>query len=161
MKAASDQRHADMLEVLKLFRVVFASQKRYYRAVEQASGLGGAQMWALKEIHRAPGITVGELARRLAIHRSTATNLVNRLEALKLVVKQRHRKDQRNVQVETTARGAEIVLKSPKPSIGVLQGALLDVPPTTLRSLHRHLQTVVKNMRSRDPRAAHVPLSDL
>ena len=157
----SAQRHADMLEVLKLFRVVFGSQKRHYQVVEKSSGVGGAQMWALAEISRSPGITVGELARRLPIHRSTATNLVNRLEALNLVAKKRNGKDQRNVQVEATTRGANIFAKSPKPAMGLLQRALLDAPPATLRSLQRHLHTVIKNMRSRDVRARGVPLADL
>ena len=161
MKGESAQRHADMLEVLKLFRTVFGSQKRHYQTVEKTSGVGGAQMWALAEIHRSPGVTVGELARRLAIHRSTATNLVNRLEALNLVTKRRNGKDQRNVQVEATARGAQIFAKSPRPAMGVLQRALLDVPPATLRSLQRHLHTVIKTMRTRDGRARGLPLADM
>src|SRR4051812_19277599 len=116
MKAAPAPRRADVLEVLKLFRTVFGSQKRHYGDAEQASGLGGAQMWALSEIRRCPGITVGQLARLLAIHRSTATNLVNRLEALHLVAKYREGGDQRKVLLEATARGRAACGKSPKPS---------------------------------------------
>ena len=147
MKSGSVRRQADMLHVLKLFRQIFGSQKRLSHVMEKASGVGGAQMWALSEVRKSPGITVGELASRLAIHRSTATNLVNRLEHLNLVAKRREGRDQRNVQLEATARGAVVCGKSPKRTIGVLQHALLEVPPTTLRTLNRDLTALTRVMK--------------
>src|SRR5258708_36963764 len=67
-----------MLEVLAQFRVVFKSIRRHYQDVERRSGLTGALLWALAEIAGRPGGQVGELARSLAIHQSTASNLVRR-----------------------------------------------------------------------------------
>jgi DNA-binding MarR family transcriptional regulator len=157
MKSETAQRQAEMLEVLKQFRLVFGSQKRHYQSVEKSSGVGGAQMWALAEVHRRPGITVGELARRLAIHRSTATNLVNRLDALNLVIKRRNGTDQRNVQLEVTARGAQLFGKTPKPAVGLLQRALLEVPPATLRGLSRNLSVVIRAMQPKAGRARAEP----
>ena len=73
--------HARMLEVLAQFRVVFKSVRRHYRDVELRSHITGALLWALAEVAGRPGAQVGELARALAVHQSTASNLVRRLAA--------------------------------------------------------------------------------
>ena len=44
--------------VLRQFRIVFNSVKTHFRQVEQAAGLGGAQVWALSVIRDQPGIGV-------------------------------------------------------------------------------------------------------
>src|SRR5205085_5268796 len=80
---------ARMLTVLKQFRLLVRAMDAHYREVESASGLGGAQLWALQEIASEPGLGAGELAQRLAIHPSTASNLVRRLEEMSLVTRHR------------------------------------------------------------------------
>ena len=67
----SDADRAQVLEVLKLFRVLLRSMDNHYRRIEQRSGLGGAQLWALSEVAKPPGLTMGELAGRLD-HRDVA-----------------------------------------------------------------------------------------
>jgi len=146
-KMKHESSHDEMVKMLKLFEVMRGLQKRHFQAIQQSSGVGGAQIWALEEINRTPGITLGQLARRLALHRSTTTNLVNRLEKMRLVNKHRSTRDQRNVSVEPTPRGVQVLAASPKPSGGLLKHALIDLPPAALRSLKRDLHTVISSMR--------------
>ena len=47
------------------------------RLVRFGAGVSGAQLWAMERVAAAPGIGVGRLARELAVHQSTASNLVN------------------------------------------------------------------------------------
>ena len=68
-----------MLEVLEQFRVIFKSIRRHYRSVEERSGISGALLWALAQVAANPGSQVGDLARALAIHQSTASNLLRSL----------------------------------------------------------------------------------
>ena len=49
-------------KVLRQLRVVYSSAKMHFRAVKQRSGVTGAQLWALIEIHDHPGLRVSELA---------------------------------------------------------------------------------------------------
>src|SRR5438067_13494196 len=84
-----------MLEVLEQFRIIVKSIRRHYQDVERRAGLTGAQLWALAQVADNPGSKVGELARALAIHQSTASNLLRRLEALELVARERQSHDQR------------------------------------------------------------------
>lgn len=153
--------HAKMLEVLQQFRIVIKSIRSHYQQVENRSGVSGAQLWALAHIAGSPGSKVGELARALAIHQSTASNLVRRLESLGLVTRSRLQHDQRSVELALTAKGARAIKRAPRPLIGVLQQALSDVPEASLVALHRHLGKLIGAMKTRDTRGRSIPLSDM
>jgi DNA-binding MarR family transcriptional regulator len=150
-----------MLEVLAQFRVVFKSIRRHYQHVERRAHITGALLWALAEVAGRPGCQVGELARSLAIHQSTASNLVRRLAARGLLARQRRGRDQRVVQLFATKRGERVLKAAPQPLIGVLQQALSDLPPATLRALHTHLARLTKAMRFKSPDARTTMLSEM
>jgi MarR family transcriptional regulator, organic hydroperoxide resistance regulator len=153
--------HDLMIAVLKQFRVLVRSMDTHYRRVEERSGLGGAQLWALAEIVGARHLTVGDLARKLAIHLSTASNLVKRLESMGLVERAREGEDQRVVTISATATGKKRLQKAPKPSAGILQKALMDMEARELRALHTQLEKVLQRMGRVDRRAASTPIGDI
>jgi len=150
-----------MLDVLRQFRVVIRSIKQHYQWVEKRCGVSGAQLWAMERIAATQGLTPGDLARELAIHPSTASNLLARLEALKLVERRRRHADQRRVQLYLTARAQAVLAKAPRPLKGVLQQALADLPPTHLATLHKGLEELLGLMRNRDEAAQRKLLSEL
>ncbi|HEX9396746.1 MAG TPA: MarR family transcriptional regulator [Burkholderiales bacterium] len=151
-----------MLEVLEQFRIVFKSIRRHYQSVERRAGISGAQLWALSEVAGKPGLKVGELARGLAIHQSTASNLLRRLVGLGLVRRRRAGRDQRTVALYVTLQGLKVLRRAPQPRIGVLQQALSDLPPARLSVMHRELAKLVAVMQTKDIEAArHVPLSEM
>jgi MarR family transcriptional regulator, organic hydroperoxide resistance regulator len=150
-----------MIGVLKQFRVLVRSMDTHYRRVEERSGLGGAQLWALAEIVRARHLTVGELARKLAIHLSTASNLVKRLETMGLVERTREGADQRVVTLSATAAGRKRLQRAPKPAAGLLQQALMDMDARELRALNTQLDKLLRRMGQIDHRAASTLIGDL
>lgn len=150
-----------MLEVLEQFRVIVKSIRQHYRDVEHRAGLTGAQLWALAQVAGHPGSQVGELARALAIHQSTASNLLRRLEGLGLVTRQRRGADQRHVQLFASKKGYLVLKRAPQPLIGVLQQALSQLPSPALRDLHDHLARVIRLMKVRSLAARATPLSEM
>ena len=154
-------RDPTMQQVLQQFRLIVHSIKRHYRSIEAKSGVGGAQLWALSVIVTRPGITVTGLAMRLALHQSTASNLVNRLCELEFVSKERGGPDQRVVQLHPTAKGRRVLRTAPRPVIGLLQQALMSLPQSRLAALNRELDEVIRRMPRRQARAKAVPLSEL
>ena len=151
-----------MLEVLEQFRIVFKSIRRHYQSVERRAGISGAQLWALAQVAGRPGVTVGDLAKSLAIHQSTASNLLRRLEGLGLVARQRRGKDQRVVALFATPQGLKVLKRAPQPLSGVLQQALSDLPVGNLQVLRRELRKLIAAMRTKDLEAARAtPLSDI
>src|SRR5947209_8752963 len=88
-KPSPAQRRERMLQVLRQFRVLVRALRRHYTAVEAKAGLGGAQLWALAEIAAAGELNMGDLAKQMAIHPSTASNLARLLLARELVQRSR------------------------------------------------------------------------
>ena len=204
-KARASSKSTKMLQVLKLFRMLVKSIRGHYQVVENRSGVSGAQLWALAHVAGNPGCKVGELASALAIHQSTASNLVGRLESLGLLARHRLRDDQRtveltltskgrsalaihqstasnlvgrleslgllarhrlrhdqrSVELKLTSKGRSALARAPRPLIGVLQQALLDLPEASLDALHQHLGVLIGTMKIKDTRSRATPLSDM
>jgi MarR family transcriptional regulator, organic hydroperoxide resistance regulator len=158
---ADHLRRRKMLAVLAQFRVLFRSIREHYQRVERRSGVTGAQLWALAHVGGHPGTRMGDLARALAIHPSTASNLVRRLEALALVARRRTGSDQRTVQLHLTGKGALALRRAPQPLIGVLQQALSELPPRRLQALGHHLGDLIGVMKVKDLRASTMPISHM
>jgi DNA-binding MarR family transcriptional regulator len=147
--------------VLLQFRVLLRSIKQHYQSMEERTGVAGAQLWALSEIAADPGLRVSDLARRLALHVSTASNLVRRMEAQGVVSRDRVEGDQRVVRVGLTAKGRAALRRAPRPAMGLLQRALLDLPPRRLSSLQKELEELLAHVARRDSHARTTMISDL
>ena len=147
------------LQVLEQFRIIFKSIRRHYQDVEKVTGVSGAQLWALAHVAASPGAGVGALAQALAVHQSTASNLLRDLAARGLVMRRRGGADQRNVQLFATAKGARVLRRAPRPRIGVLQQALADLPARRLVRLNRELDQLLSAMQRKSLSARRIPLS--
>jgi DNA-binding MarR family transcriptional regulator len=115
----------------------------------------------MERIAATRGLAPGDLAHELAIHPSTASNLLARLEELKLVQRTRGEMDHRRVQLYLTAKGQAVLAKAPRPLRGILQQGLQDLPPASLAALHRRLDELIATMQLSDESAHGRPLSDL
>lgn len=149
------------VEVLRQFRLIIGSVRHHFREVEEHCGLSGSQMWLLTEAGRTPGIGIGELAGRLAIHQSTCSQLVEKLVARELLVKQRSREDQRRVGLYLTEAGHASLTRLPGPPEGILPEALKTLPEAQLQSLKAGLAEVIRKLRTCEERYAATPLADI
>jgi DNA-binding MarR family transcriptional regulator len=74
--------------------------------------VSGAQVFALRQIGAAPGMSVNELANRTMARQSTVSELVSRLVAEGLVLRRTDSDDARLAQLHLTSRGKKIVVSS-------------------------------------------------
>lgn len=151
--AAPKTLRAKRLAVLGQFRMVIKSIRRHYAEVQRRSELSGAHLWALAHIAQNPGARVGDVARALAIHPSTASNLTRSLVSKRLIVQKRHGRDRRAVELFLEGKGTRALEHAPRPLIGVLQQGLADLPERSIDALHRYLEELIAVMRSKDARA--------
>lgn len=156
-----DAHRRTALEVLEQFRLIFRSSKKHFQWVHERTGVSGAQLWVLAELQRRPGIRVTELARALAVHQSTASNLVERLRQQRLLQRVRQPDDRRVVQLTLTHAGREILARAPQPLEGVLNNALNALEHGELIDLLRRLEGLARRMKVRDARGKRIPLADL
>jgi DNA-binding MarR family transcriptional regulator len=159
-RAAPGPHQEAAASVLRQFRQVFNAVKTHFQQVEKSAGLGGAQVWALSIVKGQPGIGVGELARTMDVHQSTASNLVKGLNERQLLRIERAAQDRRAVQLRLTAAGGAVLRKAPTPFAGVLPQALATLDEKTLRRLHADLNALLLVLHP-DRRAARTPLADL
>ena len=134
------------LEALKLFRVIFKSSTRHFREIEKAVGLGGAALWALAEIAESKELTVSGLAKAMSIHQSTASNLLEKIEANGYATRTRSLSDKRVVYLSLTEKGADMLAKAPQPYRGLLPDALMRLDQDTLGRLNQNLLELVSKL---------------
>jgi MarR family transcriptional regulator, organic hydroperoxide resistance regulator len=159
--ARSKSAQSSPLAVLMKFRLVVNAVKRHFQWVERQCGINGAQLWALWEIKRTPGLRVSALARLLAMHQSSTSNLVDRLVRAGLVEKTRTGGDQRVVALTLAKKGAALLAKAPKPARGILAEALHELPPAALAQLDRSLGVLLKAMKPGSKTAMAEHLADI
>lgn len=143
--------------VLRQFRVIFNTVKTHFQQIEKSAGIGGAQVWALSILKSSPNVGVGELARRMDIHPSTASNLVRALVDRELVTLRKSPDDGRAVQLRLTPVGTRTLKRAPAPLSGVLPEALASLDTGTLEHLEEMLNLLIATLGA-DGRARGTPL---
>jgi DNA-binding MarR family transcriptional regulator len=146
--------------VLRQFRIVFNAVKSHFRNVEKAAGIGGSQLWALSVIQQSPGIGVGDLARALDVHQTTASNLVKGLAAQGLIEQGKSDADRRAVTMSLSAAGQALLEKAPMPFAGVLPDALASMDAATLARMEQDLSRLILALEAGNA-GANTPLADL
>lgn len=146
--------------VLRRFRLVFNAVKTHFREVEKKAGVAGAQLWALSVVRDRPGIGVGDLARAMDVHQSTASNLVKTLLERKLLEARKNDVDRRTVQLHLLPAGVVVLRRAPGPFTGVLPQALATLDAQTLAQLDKDLGKLIEAIDV-DKRDAGIPLGQV
>jgi len=156
-----DGQEQTALAVLEQFRLIFRSAKKHFQWVQERTGVTGAQLWVLAELRRNPGIRVTELARAMAVHQTTASNLIERLVREKMIKRERSEVDQRVVNLSLTRKGSTAVASAPLPLEGVLPDALKNLSLEDLGELKRRLDKLARLMKVRDVNGKRIPLAEM
>jgi len=146
--SAAMSRDALALQALQGFRLIFGSARRFDTDVRRTTGISGSLLWALSEIARTASMSVNALAAHMALHQTTASNIVNALVQRKLVRRTRSRTDQRVVRLHISAQGFRVLRGAPGPHAGLLVDALRQLEVTQLEALHKSVTVLVAQMRT-------------
>jgi len=149
---------ASHMEALKKLRIVIRAAQRHSTWIEKQCGVSGAQLWVMQELSDAPGLRVGELAMKLAMHQTTTSNLVDILARRGLVIKKRDQHDQRVVRLTLSSEGKKLLKAAPQPTRGLLPEALRHLDQAHLQELDSGLQALLDLLDATDERFAMQPL---
>ena len=145
---ADEERSEYARSIVQGFRLVFRTIQEHSRWVEKRCGVSAAQLWSLWEIHSNPGIRVSELSTALSIHRSTASNMLDKLVKKGLVRRERWGPDNRVVRLFLTEAGEQLINRAPGPAQGALSYALQNLPTEVLKELNGNLNDVTTHMQT-------------
>ena len=144
---------------LQNLRVVMRAAQRHSMQIEKQCGVSGAQLWVMQEIFEQPGLRMGELAARMSIHQTTASNLVEALVKKAHVRKLRDQPDQRVVSLSLTEQGLAVIAVAPQPARGLLPGALAQLDAASLMQLNAGLAALLAVVSPDDQQAGLQPLA--
>ncbi len=113
-------------------RVIFSATRQHIAAVKRETGVSAALLWALDEVVRDPGVSPGDLAERLGVHATTASNLCSRLKQKGLIRSRPNPNDRRVAQLQATPTGRKLRDRAPQPRSGVISTAIHALDDQTL-----------------------------
>ncbi|HKC47207.1 MAG TPA: MarR family transcriptional regulator [Gemmatimonadales bacterium] len=151
-RARSPEPRDATLIVQGLRRIVKALHS-FSQDVYRQYGLTGPQLWALKTLQREGRLSAGQLAGALAVHQSSLSILVDRLEKRGLVSRVRSRGDGRFVLIELTKRGLALSTMAPEPAQGRLLHGLQAMSRAEVSQIRRAVDRLVRAMEAEDTTA--------
>lgn len=146
--------------ITKQLRIVFKAVQSHSRQVERSCGLSSAQLWMLHEISSAHGIKVSQLASVLTVHRSTCSNMLDKLEDKELIYRDRSKSDQRAVHLHVTEKGKTLLAKAPSPPQGQLSSTLTKLSTEQLINLEESLEVFINALHFEDDKAGLTPIPE-
>lgn len=146
--------------ITKQLRILFRAVQAHSKTVEKMCGLSSAQLWMLHEVSLSHGIKVSELATALSIHRSTSSNMLDKLEKKNLISRDRSKSDQRSVHIYITQQGKELLAKAPFPPQGQLSNTLTKLTGEQVTNLETSLQVFIDTLHFEDVKACMTPIQE-
>ena len=146
--------------IIKQLRILFRAVQAHSRSVETTCGLSSAQLWMLYEVSISHGIKVTELASILSIHRSTSSNMLDKLEKKQVIYRDRSKSDQRSVHIYITELGKELLTQAPSPPQGQLSNTLSKMTNEEQTNLVTSLQVFIDALNFEDVKASTTPIPE-
>ena len=107
----------------------------------------GPQFTALQILIGEGELTIGELSRKMSLACSTITDLIDRMEKNKLVVRKKDENDKRVVRIEVLPLGYELVHKVVEKRREFLGEKLKKVEVTEMKLLNEGLESLYSAMK--------------
>jgi DNA-binding MarR family transcriptional regulator len=134
--------------VLESLQRLFRAMQEHSKAVQSTAGLSAPQLIALRLTEAEPGISIGEVARRMFAHPSTVSGVIDRLESRGAIRRLTDAEDRRSIRLELTPAGRRLLRGAPEPVHAGLARALRSMPRERLAQLRRTLDAVVEQTES-------------
>jgi DNA-binding MarR family transcriptional regulator len=139
-----------ILGIMQSLRRIFKAIQDYSQEVSSKFGITGPQLWALHTISRSVKLSLGELSKKMYLHPSTISGVVDRLEKKAYVVRDRGEKDRRVVKVQLTPKGKRLVKRTPNPIQGKMIYGLRGLKREELNSICHSFGTLVEIMEAQN-----------
>lgn len=152
-KARPRQEQADAAQIVQGLRRIVKALHSYSQDVYRSYGLTAPQLWALKTLQREGRLSAGRLAEALAVHQSSLSILVDRLEKRGLVHRIRASNDRRFVRIALTKRGAALAALAPEPAQGRLLYGLQAMSSLEVKNIRQSVDRLVGVMEASDTQA--------
>lgn len=146
-------------EVLVALRRVIRATDLHSRHLAKTTGLTAPQILLLQTIHSMGKVTIGELANEMSLSQSTVTTIIDRLEARRLVYRERSSTDKRKVHAHLTDTAIDTLKNAPIPLQEQFASQFRDLQAWEQSMITASLQRIAEMMDAQHLDAA--PVLDL
>ena len=143
-------RDEEISETVQSLRRIVKTIEDYSQQVSSEFGVTGPQLWALKTILEHGALPLGQLGKKMYLHPSTVTGVVDRLESKGYVVRGRDATDRRIVTVTLTPAGKELVKKAPNPVQGKMIYGLRKLKRDELHAIYESIRKLMEIVEAQD-----------
>jgi DNA-binding MarR family transcriptional regulator len=150
---SNTSRAADTQAALDAIRRIVQALRESSRWSERHVGLSGAQLFVLRTLADAPGISINDLATRTHTHQSSVSTVVTRLVEGGLVRRLRSGEDARSVTLSLSARGRRAATRASD----VPQHRLIRAIEGLTVTRRRQLATALVEVATRMQATSHPP----
>ena len=139
-------RQETLSETVEMLHQIFQAVDLFSRQALRDFGVSGPQIWALRTIDDGDVVSMGDLAQRMHLHVSTVSGIIDRLEAARLLTRERSAGDARVMEVRITPRGRALLAKAPEPPRSKAARGLQRLSPKDLKRVHSALVLIARAM---------------
>jgi len=143
-------RDQEISETVQSLRRIVKAIEDYSQQVSSEFGVTGPQLWALKTILLHGALPLGQLSKKMYLHPSTLTGVVDRLEAKGYVARGRDTADRRIVTVSLTTAGKELVKRAPNPVQGKMIYGLRKLKRDELHVIYESIRKLMEMVEAQD-----------
>ena len=137
-------------EIMQSLRRIFKAIQDYSHEVSEKFGITGPQLWALKTISQNESLSLSDLGKRMYLHPSTITGVIDRLEKKRYVTRIRDQVDRRVIYVQLTAEGKRLAKRAPNPAQGKMIYGLRNLKRRELNLIYDSVGKLVKIMEAQN-----------
>lgn len=147
----SDAREEALTSSVRALHRVFQEVDTASRRLLKDFGVSGPQLWALRTIQAARGLTIGELAALMYLHISTVSGILDRLEKNGWVERRRADEDRRVTRLTLTRKGRAIIARAPEPPRSRVLRGLRDLDDRALAEMSRSMERLMRILAREGP----------
>ena len=143
-------RDVAITETMQALRRIFKAIQDYSQDVYTQFGITGPQLWVLKTIAENGSLPLGELSKKMYLHPSTITRVVDRMEQKGYMQRERSKEDRRVISVCLTPVGEALAKTAPSPAQGKMIHGLNKLGEKELSTIYHSVQKLVEIMEVQD-----------
>jgi DNA-binding MarR family transcriptional regulator len=144
------------LRILQLLRRIIRAVDIHSHKLAHLHDITGPQLGCLMVIKENGPLTSGNIAKKVYLSPSTIVGIIDRLEKKKLIIRDRDRKDRRQVFVSITPKGEKLLTDTPSLLQDTLAKALLELPELEQITITLALEKLTDLMEARHIEAAPI-----
>lgn len=137
------KKQEDIGLIVDAIRKIRSAIDSHSKELMKSFHITGPQLGALFIVDRYPGITLGELSRRLYLHVSTVSGIVDRLKKSGYLSRDRDTRDRRTIFLKLTPKGEKLIKQAPISGFGLIVIGLNKIPGREVEKINQSMKTLV------------------